>query len=166
MKNTSEGNRNIILIGAIAVILILTVLIVYFIGNKPSEQEQALSRCLNMTGSNEKNLCFAVENKSASYCDVISEQTMKDECYTSVGEVLGDEEICKMINRMSQMYSCYNRVAMAKQHPEVCAVIIDQYYRANCYTYVAVKSKNITVCDGLTNNYYKNSCYDSVRSIQ
>ncbi len=170
MAREDSGKRLVFLV--LIVILVVFLVLIYF-GYKPIKNAISgnnnpasikESNCGKIGTDDGRNFCWAQENKSASFCEPISDKDRKNDCYSMVASEKSDYTICDNIKIDVTKWNCYIDIAVARKDENVCSKIGTGalYYLGECYKLVAVEVKDSKVCAGIPNDYYQRECEKAV----
>jgi len=102
--------------------------------------EEAEEFCNGITQESYKDQCFlniAEGREDIEYCDLITNERMIDNCYSSVAELIKDSSICEMVSEVRSDY-CYMPFVMDGDY-SVCPKLKNKYLKQSCDTLSKVK---------------------------
>ena len=126
------------------------------------------------TFDNYENDCYkeyALATSDDSACEKISDDSIKWECYSELGEKINSADLClkipagKTTNDLKG--NCLRNIALKTKTPELC-LKIDFYYsqevliRDDCIKNFVAKVTNEKLCEVAYEKSLKNSCYENL----
>ena len=111
-----------------------------------------------------KILAKSSPQQALAFCDHISLESSRDQCYSSLGESLGRTEICNKVIEERMRDICISRVARKLNESILCDGVIDENKRDSCYMGFA-KNKDFSVCPKISSEYLRQFCYQLERVI-
>ena len=102
--------------------------------------EKAEDFCNGITQESYKDQCFvnmAEGTKDVKYCELVEEDRTVDNCFSTVAELTKDKSICKDVSEIRRDY-CYMPFMMDGDY-EVCAELKNKYLKQSCDTLSKVK---------------------------
>jgi len=101
-----------------------------------------------------RNICNAIATSNASFCERMSTQLQKDECYLNYS-------ISKKENRCNNISSEGIRIACESiiNRNVLCSTISSVQKQDYCYQYYSVYTSSCSWCDVINGTNYKDNCY-------
>ena len=102
--------------------------------------EKAEDFCNGITQESYKDQCFAniaEGTLDVEYCELVEEDRTVDNCYSNVAELTKDKSICKDVSEIRRDY-CYMPFMMDGDY-EVCPELKNKYLKQSCDTLSKVK---------------------------
>lgn len=105
----------------------------------------------------------AEEESNTSFCDNITKETTRNECYYILAANSLDDSFCRMIST-SDYYSspkastCYTNIAILKNDPKICKKTGDPINEAYCLSQVAENMQDIDTCRLIEDESKRESC--------
>jgi len=107
----------------------------------------------------------AAESEDEKACGNISDQDLKDGCYSGIARAKKDPLTCDKIQDRVIKDNCYLYVIRFKKDPSICDKTQDQRAKDDCYSYVISFEKDPSICDKIQEQRIKDGCYLNVASV-
>jgi len=113
-----------------------------------------------------QQMCYsflAYRTKKHEYCDMLSEQSKRDSCYSAILENEGDIGKCNLESNHDYNDRCKLYVAKNTSNDMVCNDILDITLRNNCYFSLSKNSyRGRDLCGLISDFKMKESCFTSI----
>jgi len=96
-----------------------------------------------------------------SMCYEMTDENMKESCYTNLAVISGQTGICGAIEGLNLNPNCLIKVAAAKNNPSICDEV-GENYREICYSEVGEASKDVSVCEKIKDLDIRDTCISTV----